>query len=120
MLVRAVDAILGTHKIKEEGHATNSRISMRPAPFGAGLLETKARIASGVCRRARDVGPWAARPAGPIVNKEVIEMLILVAQASKHGATRGIAERIAERLAAARREALMPRLRDVVTAEAST
>jgi len=54
------------------------------------------------------------------VNKEVIEVLILVAQASKHGATRGIAERIAERLAAARHEALMPRLRDVVAAEAST
>jgi hypothetical protein len=48
VLVRAVGAILGTRKIKEEGHATNSRISMRPAAFGAGLLETKARIASGV------------------------------------------------------------------------
>lgn len=47
-------------------------------------------------------------------------MLILVAQASKRGATRGIARRIAERLAAARHEALMPRLRDVVAAEAST
>ncbi|HEY2130047.1 MAG TPA: hypothetical protein VGH77_22970 [Streptosporangiaceae bacterium] len=50
----------------------------------------------------------------------MIEMLILVAQASKRGATRGIARRIAERLAAARHEALMPRLRDVVAAEAST
>jgi hypothetical protein len=42
---------------------------------------------------ARDVGPWVARPAARIVNQEVIEMLILVAYASKHGATRGIAER---------------------------
>ena len=42
---------------------------------------------------ARDVGPWVARPAARIVNQEVIEMLILVASASKHGATRGIAER---------------------------
>ncbi len=42
---------------------------------------------------AWDVGPWVARPAARIVNQEVIEMLILVAYASKHGATRGIAER---------------------------
>lgn len=42
---------------------------------------------------ARDVGPWVARPAARIVNQAVIEMLILVAYASKHGATRGIAER---------------------------
>ena len=47
-------------------------------------------------------------------------MLILVAYASKHGATRGIAERRKGRLAAAGHEALTPRLRDVVAVEACT
>jgi hypothetical protein len=47
-------------------------------------------------------------------------MLILVAYASKHGATRGDRRAQYGRLATAGHEALTPRLRDVVAVEAST
>ena len=49
------------------------------------------------CRK-RTFGPWRLPPACPIVEAEMIKMSVLVVYASKHGATRGIAGRIAASL----------------------
>jgi menaquinone-dependent protoporphyrinogen oxidase len=45
-----------------------------------------------------DIRPLAASLEGPIVEREMIKMPVLVAYASKHGATQGIAGRIAASL----------------------
>jgi menaquinone-dependent protoporphyrinogen oxidase len=46
-------------------------------------------------RRQRTFGPWLVPPGRLIVEAEMIKMSVLVVYASKHGATRGIAGRIA-------------------------
>ncbi len=65
----------------------------------ATVLLTAADEIVGTCsdqaRRNRTFGPWRLPPAGPIVEAEMIKISVLVVYASKHGATRGIAGRIA-------------------------
>jgi len=62
------------------------------------ILGTHSDRSCRACRK-RTFGPWRLPPVCPIVEAEMIKMPVLVVYASKHGATRGIAGRIAARLA---------------------
>ncbi len=66
--------------------------------------EIRATHRDRACRK-RTFGPWRLPSTCPIVEAEMIKMPVLVVYASKHGATRGIAGRIAASLRTAGCEA---------------